>query len=67
MSSTHLFILTKRLRLTIANTSLTINILIPVYLHKNVTHNFVKIGDGFHTAILQLIAWVTDFSISLYS
>ena len=37
VSSTHLFILTKRLRLTIANTSLTINILIPVYLHKNVT------------------------------
>ena len=45
VSSTHLFILTKRLRLTITNTSLTItntsltiNILIPVYLHENVTY-----------------------------
>ena len=37
LSSTHLFILTKRLRLTITSTSLTINILIPVYLHENVT------------------------------
>ena len=35
VSSTHLFILTKRL--TITNTSLTINILIPVYLYENVT------------------------------
>ena len=40
MSSTHLFILTKRLRLTITSTSLTINILIPAYLHKNVTHTY---------------------------
>ena len=60
MSSTNLFILTKRLRLTIISASLTINNLIPIYLHENITfpHSSDQVSPPVHRGLKRCFQWL---------